>query len=134
MNQKEFHFRATLSRPNRAFIWNENWVQGCYILWPVDSIMFRREYLNMNKTRGLPYRDSTFEVHAGKFISYDGHHCMAFSSNRPSSGVMAHEALHFVNFVLDDLGNKASFDDDEKQAYFLQWTVNHLHRLTRGRE
>lgn len=41
-----------------------------------------------------------------------------------SYGIISHESLHISNFIADILGFSKSFDNDEPQAYLIQWIAN----------
>ncbi len=133
MNDKEWLLKKKGNRPNRAYIWNETYEQGCYILWPVDSDQLKAEYINVNRDHEFT-EDEDFEISVGKFISCADVTCLAFSSSRPTAGVIAHEAMHLVNHFYDKLGIRPSLNNDEPQAYLLMWAVDKIYNLTRGKK
>lgn len=47
-----------------------------------------------------------------------------FGDRKLTPGLIAHESLHAANFILDYVGVKADYDNDEPQAYLLEWIVN----------
>lgn len=52
---------------------------------------------------------------------------MVFRKKQLSYGVVAHECLHAVNFMLDAMGHIGSVKDDEVVAYCLDDLVNRVH-------
>lgn len=133
MSPKEWVLKRKGDRPNRAWIWNENYGHGCYILWPVTSKQLKEEYLNAHSS--CEHRDDeTFAINGGKFIDYDDRCCIAFSSNRPTVGMIAHECLHLSHSLFRAVGVPLDYENDEAQAYFVQWAVNKIYDLTRGRK
>ncbi len=42
--------------------------------------------------------------------------------------VIAHEALHVTNYILEDRCVEASFSNDEPQAYLLSWVVDCIYK------
>ncbi len=127
---KDWLLKATKDRPYRGWFWNETYNQGCYVLFPTTKEQFKREYTNWNREAGS-YKDSTFNVHGAKFISYDGKHAIAFPVKRPKPEIIAHEALHWANFVLDGAGVHFEYDNDEPQAYLMQFAINKICKMIR---
>lgn len=124
-------YKKTKRRPNRAFVWNDNWNQGCYVFWPVTSEQLAREYRRVNKN--CPEElELTITKRGGKFICANDISCIAFADSRPQAGMIAHEAYHYVTATLQELGMACDPDNDEAHAYYIQWLVNHVYNLTRG--
>lgn len=46
--------------------------------------------------------------------------------HKKNHAVVAHECLHAVNFVFNKVGVKASFQNDEAQAYYLERLFNEV--------
>lgn len=130
MNKREWLLKRSAKRPYRAWIWNENYKQGCYILWPVDSDQLKAEFMNIFPKAKL--EDGAFAMKHAKFIAFNNMHCIAFKTARPEPGVIAHECLHFCNYLFEGLGIKMDEKNDEPQAYFLWWAVDKIYNLTRG--
>jgi hypothetical protein len=132
MRTKEWKITGRNGRPNRAFIWNENYGQGCYVIWGATSDQLKIEFIHVD--RGCKFGDKEFFLSSGKFLAHNNLHCVAFKSPVPQPGVIAHECLHFSNYLFDHLGIKTGVYEDEAQAYFLQWCIDKIYRLTRGRK
>lgn len=51
-----------------------------------------------------------------------------------SAGVIAHEAEHIVCWICDELGIACtSFDDSEPRAYLMQWLVDEIWNIVKGK-
>ncbi len=130
-NPKEWVIKAKGKRPNRVWIHNENYGHGCYILWPVDSATFKREYLHANPESEFK-ADEDFHISGARFISSQGKMCIGFSANRPAPGMIAHEVTHLCNELFDTIGIRPDYSNDEAQGYYVQWAVDKIYNLTRG--
>lgn len=130
VNSFEWRLKKQGKRPDRAFIWNETYGHGCYILWGVTREQFRDEYRNVNRL--CDFKDHQFTLGRGKFVLSDGIACMAFRQKRPSVNTIAHECSHMTTWMLDCTGINTTMENDEPQAYLLGWTVERVYRLTRG--
>lgn len=128
MNEKEFLLKKKGNRPNRAFICNENYDQGTYVLWPVTTQQLLDEYTHINPKHGIPHH--AFEMGGGKYLVADGWHCIAFCHNKPPIDTLAHEAFHYTHRLLGDLGMKHTQSSDEAYAYFLGWATERLYNIT----
>lgn len=133
MNGKEWHLKANprRKRPNRAWIHNDTYDFGCYVLWPVDDEQLKIEYLHINKDSEYD-EDADFSISSGKFVTSNDICCIAFKKELPPIGVIAHEAFHLTCHVFDERGIKPDLDNDEPQAYLLEWVVDRIYNLTRG--
>lgn len=49
-------------------------------------------------------------------------------------GTIAHEAIHATNMLLDSRGVLADFNNDEAQAYLLEWVVDEIYRFISEKE
>ncbi len=132
MNDKEWLFKKKGNRPNRAYAWNETYSQGFLVFWPVNSRQLQAEYLNINRT--AEFKEGDFDISVGKFITAGNKSCLAFSHGRPTVGVIAHEAMHLVNHWYSELGIRPSLNNDEPQAYLLNWAVDKIYNLTRDKK
>lgn|GEM_PF-4294464 len=47
--------------------------------------------------------------------------CAVIHSRSAAISVIAHEAVHAASFILDEMGVVADFDNDELQAYLVQY-------------
>lgn len=45
------------------------------------------------------------------------------------TGVVAHESLHASNFIFDRKGIEVDRENDEPQAYLIQWIANKCYKL-----
>lgn len=61
-------------------------------------------------------------------IPKNGNWCILLSE-KITPGVIAHECLHVVNYILGDSGVEVSVTNDEAQAYLLTWLVNKVHKI-----
>ncbi len=48
--------------------------------------------------------------------------------SKVTRGVVAHEAVHAANFILEDRGVIADFVNDEPQAYLMGWIVDQIYK------
>lgn len=46
-----------------------------------------------------------------------------------SHGVIAHESVHIVNFVFDNIGAKQDFNNDEPYAYLVGWVTDQVYKF-----
>lgn len=53
---------------------------------------------------------------------------------RPTTGAIAHEAVHASNFLLRDLGITTTASNDEVLAYMVQWIVDEACKPRRARK
>lgn len=58
---------------------------------------------------------------------------LIFNPNHPhmgiSNGVIAHEALHAVNFLAENRGFIPDFSNDEPLTYLIQWMVDNVNAV-----
>ncbi len=45
-----------------------------------------------------------------------------------TNGVVAHEALHLVNFIMNEVGIDADRNNDEADAYLLDWFITEIYK------
>jgi hypothetical protein len=79
-------------------------------------------YLGKSKIKPKGYED----IFHGEYFARCGHrkedgdlvvvmHCQTYAMS-----VIAHEAIHASSYILEKIGHKASFKNDEVQAYLVQ--------------
>lgn len=51
-----------------------------------------------------------------------------FINSKATAGVIAHEAVHIVNYVFKRANISLDFDNDEPQAYLMGWIVDTIHK------
>lgn len=51
------------------------------------------------------------------------------SHSKITHGCVAHECIHACNMILEHRGIISSFNNDEAQAYFLEWIVNECYKF-----
>ncbi len=129
--------KATKTRPNRAFIWNDTYQQGCYLLWPVDGKTLKREFESVQPLAKKQERNYSINRGCARFIAVGNVSCMAFGDKRPGVDIVAHECYHFTNYEMEfrgvphkDIGDQ---DDSEARAYFLQWAVREVARTVNAK-
>lgn len=66
------------------------------------------------------------------FDNIDGTRQVAIHCKTFAFSVIAHEAVHAANLILDSIGHKPEFDNDEVQAHLVQHIVEHAERLIYG--
>lgn len=140
MKQKEnrsWLLKKSKGRPNRAFIWNDNYQVGVYVLWPVTGEMLKAEFEHVAPSAKSKKFVYTMNKGCARFISSGGTSCMAFADDRPSVDIVAHECYHFANYEMEfrgvpykDIGEN---DDSEARAYFLQWAVRETARIVKAK-
>lgn len=60
--------------------------------------------------------------------------CLVYINGKCSDGVLAHEALHCMDWMCDRFCIKSnSFEEDEPRAYYLQWLTDRLLDFKRGK-
>lgn len=80
------------------------------------------------------FRDKSPYAHTWQ-INWNGNQGFAVVFNfenehRPIfNGTIAHEALHVVDFILEDRGVQPDFINDEPSAYLLEWIVDEIYRF-----
>ena len=58
-------------------------------------------------------------------VTYSHKNCIHLVfENSTDHGIIAHESLHATNIILENATIQASYENDEAQAYLLQWVVN----------
>lgn len=50
-------------------------------------------------------------------------------NDKLTHGILAHEALHAANSILDDIGYKFNPDDDEPICYLLTWIIDEAYKF-----
>lgn len=60
----------------------------------------------------------------------DGHsqYIIAFTNNI-RVGIIAHEALHLIGYIYEDIGAILDVKNDEPQCYLLEWIVDECHKF-----
>jgi len=62
------------------------------------------------------------------YTEHDGRvKIIIFVKHDAKPGVIAHEANHAVNMILQWHGVKPSFSNDENESYYLGWIVDKIH-------
>lgn len=90
-----------------------------------------KEYNSRNKLSKFQ-KLSDFSFDSGLYLSSKNYHCLAFVDKKPDAGIICHEAVHFANHIMDLAGIKMDGDNDEPQAYLVEWVVDRIWELTRG--
>ena len=49
-------------------------------------------------------------------------------------GNISHESLHIANFILNDRGIVADFENDEPVTYLLDWVANEVYKFARDKK
>ena len=73
-------------------------------------------------------RDSLDRIHA-MCIVFGGREFAMILTPKTTVGEIAHECLHCVNRTLMDIGYSVDPDNDETQAYFLNWMVDEVYKI-----
>jgi hypothetical protein len=66
----------------------------------------------------------------GKTLILDGGQIILWTALYPKlgSGTLAHEIFHAVDFILDRMGVRHSFDSDEVWAYLIKYYTNEINK------
>lgn len=101
------------------------------IFWGMDGKTLCREWLYCHGTMDTETKECLADMRLAKFFSKNGTSLIAFRNKHPSQGVIAHEALHYVHYLMDGRGIPYSEESDECHAYLLQWVVQNIHDLNK---
>lgn len=52
-----------------------------------------------------------------------------FTETTFEASIVAHEAIHIKNIVFDQIAAKPDFDNDEYEAYFVEWVVETIEKV-----
>lgn len=135
MNDKEWFFPKSANRPNRGFIWNETYKQGCIILWPVTHELMISEFSRFCPDCEIDdeVRES-LEVSSAKFIYYKNLQFIVFRG-KPTPALAAHEVFHWMAYTLIRyLGIPVSNKSEEAHAYFMGWAVERILSMVRNKK
>lgn len=78
----------------------------------------------LNKKYGT---DSTHTTDAICWGSIGGT-AVFFNKNKISQRVIAHECVHIVNYIFKEKGIKLDLNNDEPQAYLMDWVFNEVNK------
>ena len=96
--------------------------RGKLIVILTDDKQFIKQYIT-------DFDDSSIYAHTinTPFKCKDGYYIILNPKNRYRkiyAGTIAHEALHVTSFLFDNRGLKLDMNNDEAQAYLLEWIVD----------
>lgn len=79
--------------------------------------------------RGCNYpMDEGYEAYMDRFnVSGKGHVVVAFAKGYETPGLIAHECAHAAGWILDHVGVKPDWKNDEAFTYLLSWMVNRVY-------
>lgn len=117
-------------RPNRAWVHLPIYDHGVYVLWPVDAKQLKAEYLHACKLKEAPWPEEGWNISGGKFLSYQGHDCIAFRHEKPAVNLIAHEVYHYARSLKQEL----DLSGEEANAYLIGFVTEQIYNLTRGKE
>lgn len=80
------------------------------------------------------FNSETLYAHAyfDKYKSHKGHYIILnFHTNYGTitHGAIAHEAHHIANFIAENRGINADFDNDEPTAYLIDWITTQTYKF-----
>ena len=75
----------------------------------------------------IPFQQEISETHAGYF-EYKDKAYLYFNIEEVNEGRVAHECLHLINQAFQYIHYVPRTDNDEIQAYFLQWVVDTVNK------
>lgn len=87
--------------------------------------------LGFKKITGQPREDPS----VGLFFHSGGNDCWIILNTADlyghtlDAGMIAHEALHATNYILEYIGMELTEQSEESYTYLLQWIVNESHKL-----
>lgn len=91
------------------------------------------ENLLSKQIHSEPFRDLFAHTVYGEYNRRQGFFIILNFNNqydaRITNGTIAHEALHATNFILKNRGVIEDFNNDEPQAYLLEWIVHQVHQF-----
>lgn len=70
--------------------------------------------------------DSEALAFRGYYKKYRCIYIFIRSSNIDNWGIWAHECLHCVNYIMEDVGIPADNNNDEAHAYLITWMMNEI--------
>lgn len=95
-------------------------------------IIFSDDFIESGKELGIEFRKSANEclgLALRKEIKGPGVYCIFIKTHkRLSVDVLAHEALHIVNYIFEDRGISINTKNDEPQAYMLGWVLSNVYK------
>lgn len=98
-------------------------------------VIFTDDIIEAGKKIGIAFKPSANDclgLAVRRIESGAGEYAIFIKSHkRNSPDVVAHEALHLVNYVFEDRGVELSTSNDEPQAYMLGWVVEQIEKAKR---
>lgn len=81
-----------------------------------------------------PYFEDDAQIYGHSIVDHNEHNRRYFVFINPNhklwksrgQGVIAHEALHVVHFLFEDIGAELRHDNPEPQCYFIEWVVDQI--------
>lgn len=98
-------------------------------LYAGELIIIKGECAEICQEYDLPdmHGSSAFAFHSPLENGYSRFGIAFIDSFTP--GVIAHEALHATHFIFKDRHIDCDLENDEPQAYLLEWIVNECHKF-----
>lgn len=72
-------------------------------------------------------RDGSFNTCYGLACNITGGYLVILTEH-PSHNTIAHEALHITHMILDHVGVKADYSNDEADCYLLGWVIGEIYK------
>lgn len=127
MNDREWFRKATKTRPNRGYIYNDTFGQQCLILWPCSTEQFIGEFKRLFPDYKIDKEDTeTFRMTKAKFLFHGQVNIIAFHG-KPDIECVAHECLHLmVRVLVNTCLIPFTKETEEAHAYFMGWAVERI--------
>lgn len=130
------NWRRKLGRTNLLYLWNETYTAGVLVAWPCDDAALKavaKKYMPcvkdpaMGNASGWTYYDED-----GNNTLIVLHEHLFNSRRRELVPVLAHEAVHFITNLFDDIGVGINRDNDEPTAYLMSWFMRNAYPAVIG--
>ncbi|CAH1002683.1 hypothetical protein LEM8419_03555 [Neolewinella maritima] len=83
-------------------------------------VLFGKSFAKIAKEENL---NGAYKDHAAGVWVWEGDYYVGFGLDEFSIPIIAHEAVHVANNILDHVGVKADHNNDETLAYMVSWVV-----------
>lgn len=97
-------------------------------------IIFTNDGEKLKKYPHLFYEDD-FYAYSYFDVEHSDDFYIVLNFNHPykkiTHGVVSHESLHLTDFILNDRGVVADFENDEPITYLLNWVVDEVYKFAR---
>ncbi len=90
-------------------------------------IVVSNDFNKTLKKLGLNYTED-YNEYGGLADHYDDKYLIVLPVD-PNHGIIAHEALHVVNFILAESAHKPDYDNDEPICFLLDYIITEIYKF-----